>query len=67
MLDLIMDWEQAAQIVKDFGWNGWMGYMTAKFPSHDFFQASQDWFRLGPEYIAKLKGASGDVLIGWRK
>ena len=67
MIDLILDWEEAANVVRVFGWDAWLRYVGEQFPRCGLFDSSMDWFRHGPEYIAKLRGVKGDVIVGWKK
>lgn len=65
-LDLLMDWEDAANIVKATGFDGWIAHVADKFPRYGLSCTSTDWFDIGSEYIAKLRGTFGDVIVGWK-
>ena len=66
MIDFLMDWEDAAYIVKTLGWDAWVEHVGKAFPRRELFNSTMDWFRHGPEYVAKLKGVRGDVIVGWK-
>jgi hypothetical protein len=67
VVDLLLHWEEAAQLVKETGFDGWLKFVHGKFPYHKLYSASTDWYTHGPEYIAKLRGTCGDVIVGWKK
>jgi hypothetical protein len=65
--DLVMDWHEASELVKEAGFDGWLKFVAAKFPHYKLYATSTDWYSVGPRYIAKLRGTAGDVIVGWRK
>lgn len=53
------------QFVKDLvdkmGWNGFVNYFEEQY-GFDFYTCSKDWYK-NKEYVCKLKGAKGDLLL----
>ena len=59
-MSLIMDHGTAAQ----FGVEGMLAGLQAKYPELGLYAVSVDWIE-NPEFICKLRGEFGDIVIGW--
>ena len=63
-MDEIMNIHEARNIVETEGWDGFLNYFSERYPDHEFYSASQSWYDDG-KYICKLRGAYGDLIVGW--
>lgn len=65
-MKLTMNHSEAVAIVDTEGWDAFLAHLDDLTGNRlDLYGVSQDWHRIGPEYIAKAKGAKGDVLVSW--
>lgn len=65
--DLLMHWSEAVHLVDKGGHDAFLRLLDQKFPSKELYQVSTSWYTHGAEYVAKAKGALGDVIVGWHK
>lgn len=63
-MDVIMEYEDGKAIVDVWGWEGFVNYFEDQF-NYRFFTCSQYWYD-DSQYICKMKGANGDIIIGWQ-
>lgn len=65
--DLIMDREEAKEMVKKQGWSGFFEQISSEYEDYNFFSCSEAWYECENEpYICKFKGDNGDIIIGWK-
>jgi len=62
-MDILMNYETAKELVNSIGWDGFMQKMNDKY-GRNFYSISKDWYE-NKQYICKLKGARGDLIINW--
>lgn len=63
-MDVRMDHEKTKLIVDEKGWSGFIEHVNGYFVNYELYSCSQDWYD-NSEYICKLRGTNGDVIIGW--
>ena len=63
MFDFIMNHKKAKEIVKEKGFDGFMGYFEEEY-NYNFYSCSTYW-EDDSKYICKLKGSKGDLIVGW--
>jgi hypothetical protein len=64
-MSIKMSYWAAKLYVKIFGWSAFLAMMQKRFPDLNLYKVSQSWFFDGAQYICKLKGTYGDVIITW--
>lgn len=64
MVDKIMNYNEATDIVKKEGWDEFLETLQKEHPKHDLYACSMSWYE-SDEYICKAKGTYGDLIIDW--
>lgn len=64
MMNMVYSWNDAKRLVDRWGWDGWMGFLSGKFPSYQLYGCSKDWYD-SKQYICKARGTCGDIIVGW--
>ncbi|MNV63243.1 hypothetical protein D3C71_1558260 [compost metagenome] len=63
MVDICMEYDEAKRMVDKKGWEYFVSYFNSR-KKLDLYSCSKDWYE-DSKYICKLKGAKGDLIIGW--
>ncbi|GEL76577.1 hypothetical protein TMU01_08120 [Tenuibacillus multivorans] len=66
-MDLKMEYKHAKNIVNNHGWGYFLNCFQQIYPDRHFYGCSQSRYFVGSEYICKLKGKNGDLIVGWFK
>lgn len=66
MPELLMMHQEAKTLVDQLGWEGFVQRFNKEYEKQDyrFYACGKSWYD-DPEYICKLRGQYGDLLIGW--
>ena len=65
-MELSFDYQSTVESVKAKGWDWLLEALNDATDSRlDLYAVSQDWLRVGPQFILKAKGANGDVIVRW--
>lgn len=62
--DVYMSHADAVRFVQTNGMAKFVALMQAEYPHYKLYSCSLDW-RNTDQYICKLRGTSGDIIIGW--
>lgn len=63
-MDYSMNYEEAIKLVREQGFQGVIDKFNEEFPGYDLYSCSTSW-EDSDEYILKLRGTTGDVVVGW--
>lgn len=63
VFDKMMYHDEAKAIVKESGFEGFVEKLDHEF-GYNFFSCGIHWYD-DSKFICKLKGAKGDIIIGW--
>jgi hypothetical protein len=59
-----MPYDEAKKMVEGKGFHSFLVNFQTKYPSYKLYSTSTRWIK-DSQYICKLKGARGDLVIGW--
>ena len=62
MFDMIMKHEDAKRLDNE----AMFGVINSIYPDRELYSMSLDW-RDNKQYVLKVKGVKGDVLVGWQE
>jgi hypothetical protein len=63
-VDKLLDYEGTRNYVNEVGFDQFVAELEKEY-SYRFFSCSEAWL-MDPKFICKLKGARGDLIIGWK-
>lgn len=64
MLDEYWDYEETKQLWREVGFDGLVALLDEQY-KRSFYSCSIHWID-NPQYILKLKGGKGDLVVGWK-
>ncbi|MDF2533988.1 MAG: hypothetical protein K0R18_145 [Bacillales bacterium] len=66
-MDLLMNYEEACELIRNNGWDDFLALLNEKFPKYNLKGCSMSWYeeKDGSKFICKAKGSRGDVIVGW--
>lgn len=63
-IDRLMSNKETSKWVKEHGYDKFLDRMNEEYPDYNLSSVSVYW-EDDPNYICKLKGENGDIVIGW--
>lgn len=66
MADKIMNYNKAAEYVKENGWDKFLELLKQENPRYNLYCVSTSWYE-DNQYICKAWGKYGDLIIGWER
>ena len=63
-MDAILNWKSTKAMAEAIGMEAFVDLLETEY-GYQFYGCSEAWMQ-NPKYVMQLKGAKGDLVIGWQ-